>query len=161
MGADLYIEQLFQPQMVKYRPLFEAAVRRRDSLPQGSPATAEAQAEVSRYFELMYAEGYFADSYTGTCVLNRLGLSWWEDVAPLCTDGAFLRDERLRQFRELIAKAPLRLPTKEELQADRVHVDDGDNSLEAWHRYFAQGREQLLAFLDQAIALDAPVFCWL
>ena len=36
MGADLYIEKINKPIQEKYEPLFEAAVRRRDSLPRGS-----------------------------------------------------------------------------------------------------------------------------
>ena len=31
MGADLYIEKIHHPLIQKYEPLFEAAVRRRDS----------------------------------------------------------------------------------------------------------------------------------
>jgi hypothetical protein len=82
-------------------------------------------------------------------------------VAALCGEGDLLRGERLRQFRDMVANAPLSLPTRQELQADHLPVDEGKNSLEAWHQHFAQGREQLVAFLDQAISLNAPIRCWL
>ena len=110
MGADLYIEKLHQPLRQKYEPLFEAAVRRRDALPPKSRKARAAQKEVTRYYDLMYSQGYFRDSYNASNVLNRLGLSWWVDVKPLCTPDRRLRDGPLRRFRDLVAGATLKLP---------------------------------------------------
>jgi hypothetical protein len=49
MGADLYIEKIHHPLMQKYEPLFETAVRRRDTLPPKSKEAAAAQREVTKY----------------------------------------------------------------------------------------------------------------
>ena len=37
----------------------------------------ELQAEVSKYYEKMYEVGYFRDSYNGSSLFWKLGLSWW------------------------------------------------------------------------------------
>lgn len=160
MGADLYIEQIHRPLIQKYQPSFDAAVRGRDRLPRGSPQAEAAQAEVEQYYGRMYAEGCFRDAYNVTGVLGRLGLSWWRDVIPLCTRKQELRDDPLRKFRDMVARAPLRLPTRAQLKKERVKLtDSGEDSLEAWHRYYRERREQLLAFLDRAIALNTHIRC--
>lgn len=160
MGADLYIEKIHQPLVEKYQPMFKAVVRQRDRLPPGSPEAEAAQALVTKYYDLMYSDGYFRDSYNGTSVLWRLGLSWWRDVIPLCTKAHKLRQDKLRRFREMVANAPLNLPTKEELEKEQLPVtESGEDSLEAWHQYYREKRDQLLAFLDQAIALNTPIHC--
>lgn len=76
MGADLYIEKIHQPLLEKYQPLFDEAVRQRDALPRDSKEAKAAQRKVTRYYDLMYSDGYFRDSYNVTSVLWRLGLSW-------------------------------------------------------------------------------------
>jgi hypothetical protein len=160
MGADLYIEQIHQPLFDKYQPMFEAAVRQRDRLPRGSQEAEAAQALVEKYYDRMYADGYFRDSYNVTGVLRQLGLSWWRDVIPLCTQAHKLRQDKLRQFRRRVANAPLHLPTLEELKQEHAMVtESGEDSVEAWHRYYRERRDQLLAFLDQAIALNTHIRC--
>ena len=160
MGADLYIEKIHRPLMQQYEPLFEAAVRRRDSLPRDSKDAQAAQRAVTKYYDLMYSEGYFRDSYNATSVLWRLGLSWWQDVTPLCTINRKLRQDRLRKFRDMVASAKLELPSKEEIEQHNGKVDEqGENSLAEWHKYFVEQRAALLAFLDKAIELNSPVHC--
>lgn len=160
MGADLYIEKIHHPLMQQYAPLFEAAVRRRDSLPSNSKAAHAAQREVTKYYDLMYSEGYFRDSYNATSVLWRLGLSWWQDVTPLCTRNRKLRHDKLCQFRGMVASAKLELPSKEEIEKHSGKVDEqGKNSLAEWHQYYVEQRDALLAFLDKAIELNSPVHC--
>jgi len=135
-------------------------VRRRDALPRRSKKVEAAQAEVTKYSDLMYAEGCFRHSYNVTSVLWRLGLSWWEDVTPLCTQAHRLRGPNLRRFRQMVAQAELKLPSKEELEAKQATVtESGEDSLDAWHRYYREKRDQLLAFLDQAIALNTYIYC--
>jgi hypothetical protein len=160
MGADLYIEQIHKPLVEKYAPLLQAAVRRRDSLPRDSKEREQAQAEVEKYDELLYSDGYFRDSYNVTSVLWRLGLSWWQDVQPMCTRAGFLRSERLRRFREMVANAELRPATREELEEHEATVEEtGENSVEEWHKYYVERRQKLVTFLDQAIALRARILC--
>ncbi len=159
MGADLYIEKINKPIQEKYEPPFEAAVRRRDSLPRGSKEAEAAQAEVTKYYDLMFSEGYFRDSYNVTCLLNWLGLSWWQDVIPLCTRARKLRQDKLRKFRDMVANATLEPVTREKIEARGGTVDEGENSLEEWHRYFMEKHAELVVFLDQAIDLNTHVTC--
>jgi hypothetical protein len=159
MGADLYIEKIRKPILKKYEPLFEEAVRRRDSLPRGSKEADAAQGEVTKYFDLMFSEGYFRDSYNVTCLLNWLGLSWWQDVIPLCTKKRRLRADKLRKFREMVANAKLEPVTRELVEQRGGTVDDGENSLAEWHRYFVEKHAELVVFLDRAIQLKTDVTC--
>src|SRR5580698_2449823 len=105
MGADLYLEKIHHPRMKQYEPLFQAALGKRDSARPKSREFRAAQREVGKYYDLMYAEGYFRDSYNVTNVLNRLGLSWWADVSPLCTTDRKLCGDNLRRFRDMVAAA--------------------------------------------------------
>src|ERR1017187_4635530 len=151
MGADLYIEKLQQPLRQKYEPLFEAAVKKRDALPPNSRKAHAAQKVVTKYYDLMYSQGYFRDSYNVGNVLNRLGMSWWVDVKPLCTPDRKLHGGQLRRFRDMVANAKLTLPMREEIEKQGGTVGDTDkNSLAAWHKYFAREHTALLAFLNQA-----------
>jgi hypothetical protein len=160
MAADLFIERIHQPLMQQYEPLFEAAIRRRNSFPPKSKEAETAHAEVTKYYDLMFSEGYFRDSYNSTNLLSRLGLSWWQDVSRLCTLNQKLRQDRLRRFREMVANAKLQLPSKEELEKDNGKLDEqGENSLAEWHKYFVEKHAELFAFLDKAIELNSPIHC--
>ena len=160
MGADLYIEKIHDALMRKYEPLFEAAVKKRDALSAKSPKALKAQEEVTKYYDLMYSEGYFRDSYNATNVLNRLGLSWWTDLKPLLRDERFLEGENLRLFRDMVSKATLELPSKEDLEKLCGRVDDkGENSLPEWHKYLTEKHRVLISFLDKAIEVDSAIRC--
>jgi hypothetical protein len=160
MGADLYIEKIHQTRTKKYEPHYDEAIRRRNALPPKSMAYRQAHAQVIKYYDLIYSEGYFRDSYNATNVLNRLGLSWWADVLPMCTEDQKLEGGKLRHFRDRVAAATLTLPTKEELEKHHGTLEDqGENSLAGWHDYFIQKHAELLAFLNEAIALDSAVQC--
>jgi hypothetical protein len=160
MGADLYIQQIHKPIMDKYQPLFHAAVRKRDALPKGSKAAAGAQEEVTKCYDLMYSEGYFRDSYNCTSVLWTLDLSWWRDVTPLCDEQRDRKGENLKKFREMVATANQWVPSRRQLKKQHATVDnEGENSLEEWHKYYKEEREKLLAFLNQAIELNTSIHC--
>jgi hypothetical protein len=159
MGADLYIKSVHDPLLEKYQPLFDKAVRHRDALPNDSKEREAAQREVEKYYELMYAEGYFRDSYNSTNVLWTLGLSWWRDVVPLLNKHRELTGENPRRFRDRVAVVRQCLPTKEKLEERGARVGDtGENSVEAWHQYFVEKRAKLLVFLDAAIELETGIY---
>jgi len=160
MGADLYIEKIHRPLMKKYEPLFDEAVKHRDSLHPKSSEFGAAQEKVTAYYDLMYSDGYFRDSYNATSILNQMDLSWWRDVTPLCSEDKKLRDDSLRTFRTMVADATLRLPNKDDIERQGGKVTDtGDSSLIEWHRYFTEKRVQLLSFLDKAIRLNSAIHC--
>src|SRR6185312_1760536 len=126
----------------------------------GSKKWNAAQEEVTNYYELMYSEGYFRDSYNCTSVLWTLDLSWWRDVTPLCDDHGDLKGENLVKFREMVASANQWLPSRRQLKKQHATVDEeGENSLEEWHKYYREKRQKLLAFLDQAIELNTSIHC--
>lgn len=159
MGADLCVPEWNEPVLQKYEPLFERAVRKRDSLPHGSSDAITAQREVEKYFDLICSEGRFQDSYNAACVLATLGLSWWGDVAPLCDEDRKIKGENLKRFRDMVANATQYLPTKEELIERGGYVAEGEDSVEEWHKCFREKRERLLAFLDEAIRKNAAIHC--
>ena len=79
MGADLYINSLYEPQRARWEQKFEAAVKHRDSLPADSPERDEAQIEVDHCFTQMRSQGYFRDPYNDWDLLWHFGLSRSEE----------------------------------------------------------------------------------
>ena len=159
MGADLYIRSLSEACRKQWEPVFNAACRKRDKFGRGTPEGDAAQKEVNEAYDKMFAEGYFRDSYNATNCLNRVGLSWWADVVPLCNKKGQMGIRNIRKFRKMITDAKLEPMTKEQLLANHATVDDGVNSVEAWNKYYADGIKELLAFLDKALELKEPIDC--
>ncbi len=171
MGADLYINSIQEKLRAKYDPLFNKAVAKRDELKrQGKTQEAEeAQKEVTKYYDLVNSEGYFRDSYNGTALMRYLyltneegqedSLSWWRDITTLQNGKSEITGKNLEKFLIMVLAADLRLPTKEELIANRCQVDEtGENSVEGWHKYLIEKRERLVNFISQAIEMNEPIF---
>ncbi len=59
----------------------------------------------------------------------------------------------------MVANATLEPVTREKIEARGGTVDEGENSLEEWHRYFVEKHAELVVFLDQAIELNTHVTC--
>lgn len=154
MGADLYIESVNEKCLAKWKPKFDAAVAARDAATTDE-ARKELQKEVSRCYDEMYADGYFRDSYNSTNLLWQLGLSWWEDVGNMLDEEGNLPVETIKEFVETVKDREV--PPPHELRLEQACVDDGENSLESWHRYFVEKRERFIKFLETAIRLDEPI----
>ena len=153
MGADLYINKLYQPNLEKYKPLFEAAVQRRDSATDAEEINLH-QAKVDEYYDLMYSEGYFRDSYNDSSVLWQLELSGWGDVIPMLNRRGNLVGKNLDAFIAMLENR--QIPDKENLS----HIShDNDQELQEWHTYFVEKRLRLIEFLKTAKQLRAPVYC--
>lgn len=160
MGADLFIEQIHTPLVNRYKPLFLAALQKRNQAPKGSKAATVAQAELEKYAALMDSAGYFRDSYNATSVLWRLDLSWWVDVLPLCDKKRYLKGGSLVKFRQMVQNAKLNLPSHQELKGQGLKLAaEGEHSVAGWHAYFKESHARLLAFLDEAIALNTSIYC--
>lgn len=160
MGADLFIPSLSTACRAKWEPVFKAACAKRDKLGRGTSAWEAAQKEVTEACDKMYAEGYYRDSYNATNCLNRVGLSWWKDVVPMCRkkDGVMsLRN--VKKFRNMVAKAKIEPVTRDSLLAAHATVDNDTNSVEAWNKYYVDGIKELIAFLDKALELKEPIDC--
>lgn len=154
MGADLYIPKLRDPVRAEWMPKFEERVALRNSA-QDDAARDAAQRLVEEASAHIWAdEHYFRDSYNATSVLNRLGLSWWQDMEyDVSDEDAEINcsPDACRRFLAKVEAASLAPATREELERRHASVDDGENSPEAWNKYFAEKRERLVAFLKRAV----------
>jgi hypothetical protein len=158
MGADLYLGKECEIARKYVEPLFDQAVKLRDKYQRGSVEAKVAQEMVSAVYDAMYPDSaYFRDSYNATSVLWTLGLSWWQDVKP--NSRGNLSGKNLKSFRNRVAKAKQNLPTLEELKTKNVTIDDGENSVESWHKYYTEKRAKLLTFLDRAIKERKAIRC--
>lgn len=154
MGADLYIKKLQAPVEAEWKQKFDEAVALREAA-QDDIARAAAQKLVDEAYEHRWGgDHYFRDSYNSTSILWRLGLSWWKDLEYDEYNEATeinVGPEKCRQFLEKVQSAPFTLPTKEELEQRHAKVDDGENSVEEWHKFYTDKRDRLVAFLKRAI----------
>ena len=144
MGADLYIRPIFERQRNRYAPKFYHWVTIREaSVSQNE--RAQAQEQVARYFDLMYAKGYFRDSYNDSNLLCRFELSWWEDVVPrLNAQHALDVTQTTWLLRTLKEHEPVfKASTAKDPQRD----------------YFVQTYRELRAFLRLALQRNEPIEC--
>ena len=148
MGADLYIHSIRQQFETKYRQQLDAAMNQGDAC------------EIARLAGLMNATGHFRDAYNLSSVLRPLGLSWWGGVSPMLDAAYLLKGENLKQFRNMVSTAKFKLPTIAEFRQAGVRLKKrGPRSRAGWRRHYVMGRAELVAFLDQAIALNTSVHC--
>jgi hypothetical protein len=147
MGADLYIDSVYESNRAVWAPQFEEAVTLRDSLTPGTPEHEEAQQRVSYCYEQMCSRGYFRDPYNDWDVLWQFGLSWWTDVIPMLD-----KENRLSvaSARRLLAM----LDQREESFEQRLAGLPGKNQQSYRDRYV-----ELRQFLNQAVALGESVNC--
>lgn len=157
MGADLYIKPISNKHKAEWRPKFDEAVALRDAA-QDEVAREAAQKLVSEAYDKMYADdGYFRDSYNGTSVLNRLGLSWWQDMeydldSEKDPNEHNVSPDACRRFLAKVKAAELQPATRAELEDRHCKVEnEGDNSVDGWNKYFTEKRQRLIAFLERAI----------
>lgn len=121
MGADIYLNSIYKARQKKFRPSFNRAVKRRDTIgkeacvaagldpdtwgntrnaldanPKAKAAFEKAQARVDRAFEAIRGcgpdFGYFRDLYNETGLYGRLGRSWWRDV-DLAQEGEWFAED--------------------------------------------------------------------
>lgn len=118
---------------------------------------AKADARVSKYYDKMYEVGYFRDSYNGTSLFWRLGMSWWQ--CPYIKDGKISVENAKKLLAEVKA-TKMKPVTVEELKENHCQVDD-KNSPESWNKFFLDKKERFIAFLQEAIdkglAIEASV----
>lgn len=146
MGADLYINTIYEQQRQRYEPGFDKWVKIRDQ------ATTEeererAQRRVNWYLDRLHERGYFRDPYNPADLLWQFQLSWWSDVLPLVNDkddlGVATSGKLLTRLRE-------REPVFEESLKSRD---------QRWQKYFRRRYEVLKAFLKEAIDRNEPIHC--
>lgn len=159
MGADLYINKLYKANRNKYQPLMDAWVELRDAHPHGSKEADKAQKKVSYYYDKVYSVGYFRDSYNGSNVLNRLGLSWWKDFDKFIDlkKSRSVSPKSAQKFLDLIRPLPIQEVDAAKLKEMGCVVDDSKNSPESWNKSFHEQKAELVKFLETAIKLKTPI----
>jgi hypothetical protein len=114
MGADLYLNSVYNANNAIWQPKFRAAVDERDRLrKQGDDTEADAmQVLVSEYYDKLNEVGYYRDSYNSTGFIRLLGLSYWQPDVP---------------YRDFVAVAPF-----EPLELDEDDEDDERETIHGW-----------------------------
>jgi len=145
MGADLYINSLYQPQLRKWEPKFEKAARLRDSLKPGTEEHRRAQAHVEKCYEKMYERGYFRDPYNDNDLLWKFGLSWWTDVIPMLDGEGQLSVEKAAGLLALLK------------QRDNIFQLNLAQLPASERKSFLDRYAKLQKFLNDAIELGSPI----
>lgn len=165
MGADLYIEKIYEPAYQAAAPLFEAACKARDAaieklVSDGVIASKHAaldhpdikalQEKVSECHDAMYAKGYFRDSYNRSSLFWVLGLSWWDLGKTHWPKGTMRGNAKISALRDLVLSKPLTreivkayLEEHSEEMADPADVD-------GWFEYWTKKRQDFVDFLNEA-----------
>jgi hypothetical protein len=161
MGADLYIKNIRDPIKAVWQPKMDEALALRDAAQDDVARTAAQKLVDEAYEHIWGGDGYFRDSYNGTSILGRLGLSWWRDleydVAYDKASGSYpggnnISAEACKRFLDKVrAAGEPGVATESELQSRHCAVDDGENNVESWNKYFREKHTRLLAFLERAI----------
>lgn len=127
-------------------------------------------------------DGYFRDPYTDASILWVAAGAFWPSIADQITEpidepsqssSPWLAAEgdipaqiplaRVRELAALLSTPSSNLPEQHHLArwgAPTMRVEaEGPYRLSAWHAYFEQRRQTLLAFLEKAIAREEPILC--
>jgi hypothetical protein len=157
MGADLYLNSVFQEHCDKYAPKFDQWVAKRKALYKAGQQEAadRAQKQVLKYFEKMHERGYFRDSYNPSNLLWLFDLSWWQDVLEVLVDkDGKMSTRNAERFLQMLAD---REPVFE-AKLKKVKPAKGETRAEV-EEYFRKKYERLKAFLRQAIDRKESVQC--
>lgn len=147
MGADLYIEMVFEPSYRRWKNRFEEAVARRDACAQDTPEHKLWQSRAEGCYDQMYSAGYFRDSYNPSNLLWKFDLSWWKDVIPMLDERNNLTVAQAETLLEMLdERGPVFEKKMAQLSASK-RLDFRDRATE------------LQMFLQMAIKLDSPIHC--
>jgi hypothetical protein len=157
VGADLYLNSVFQKNRDKYEPKFDHWVIKRNALEKAGEQEAadRAQKWVSKYYGKMYERGYFRDSYNSSNLLWLFDLSWWRDVLEVLVgkDGK-MSPRNAKRFLQMLAD---REPVFE-ANLKKVKPAKGETRAEV-EKYFRDKYERVKAFLRQAIDRKECIQC--
>jgi len=202
MGADLYINKIYDANHDKYETKFDYAVKVRNAFdkilsreiiaeiskivnggktrsyfddPKPVPedmelsarlrsyvdnynAYCKAQSEVTKYHSKMYERGYFRDSYNGTSLFWRLGLSWWNDLKDYTNSNSELTPEGAKKLLEKVKSTRLKPVTEDYLREHNCQLDE-ENTVKSWQKYFINKKRNFIRFLELAIRLNTNIYC--
>lgn len=169
MGADIYLNSLYQKNHDLYYPQFTEAAALRDRLQNAGDEEGAEQVQtlVSDLYEKMYETGYYRDSYNDSNFFWLLDLSWWQPPLKYTRQGTWtpakckkilkIIDTRMQNgtFQQNFLKkfAP------DVLQEEDPKLIDAATESEAWRKFFIGKYEKLTSLLRQAIDLNEPLEC--
>jgi hypothetical protein len=157
MGADLYLNSVFQKHRDRYAPKFDHWVAKRNALEKAGQQEAadRAQKWVLKYYGKMHERGYFRNSYNGSNVLWLFDLSWWRDASDvLVGKGGKMSPRNAKRFLQMLAD---REPVFE-ANLKKVKPAKGETRAEV-EEYFRDKYERLKSFLRQAIDRKESIQC--
>ena len=138
MGADLYIDCIYNANHKKYEKKFDEAVVERSKYESKTKEYDEAHEKVSELYSKMYSKGYFRDSYNDSSLFWMLDLSWW-DLSEKKILRYQMNVEKTKKLKELVT-------SREEILVSKLNGEDKDKI-----EYFMYRYRRLLKFLDEAI----------
>lgn len=183
MGADIYLNSIYERQNEKWRPIFEQAVKNRDKFcqrygemtdPKLKLQYDKLQAYVNEAYEMMAEAGYFRDSYNDTSLFWMLGLSWAKLSDELLDEDYNLPIEAARRHLAVVETARDRFDPlfaawvererqgKSTARGDAYDLEGNnftgeDNTVADWEAYFREKLDRWIALLKQSIELNEPL----
>lgn len=157
MGADLYLNSVFEPNYYHYKPQFDEWVRRRDKFLRAGREgeAAAAQTQVEAYYDKLFGAGYFRDSYNATNLLWKFDLDWWGTVGEeLLDETGHMQPAQAQRFLAMLSEHEATF----EVSMKHLTVWEGW-TYDALETYFREKYEKLKAFLKEAISRNEPIVC--
>lgn len=124
-----------------------------------------AQEMVTFFYDKMYEEGYYRDSYNLSNLLWVLGSDYWQTFATLLDKKSYMQVPKIEGFINWLEAH--KVPDLETFMKERLAGDSKDG-WERWfkeekpediHTFFVQKREEMLTFFRKAMELNEPVRC--
>lgn len=159
MGADLYFTNTFKANQEKYEDKFKLAVTLRNKA-ESDKEKKHLQKEVERFYNLMYSEGYFRDSYNSYNLLAKFGLSWWKDVIPMLENGNLtpLKAKRLLVMLKQ-REDQFQFTISDQIVSDFDKVTPLFKDMTEQIQYYNDRYMELQAFLSTAIKSGQSIDC--
>lgn len=151
MGADIYLESEYKANERKHRRNFYRWCKKRDNAADDTRKKV-CQNKVEYYHAMMYSRGYFRDSYNDSNFLNRVGLSWWQDVVPKLDKEGKLPVNQMEWLKKELVSRKFKPVSATEAKAWNEQVSE-------INLYFERKQKDLLNLLDTAIRKGEPLYC--
>lgn len=161
MGADIYLDSVFEPHHAKWQPIFDDACRRRDAAKQsGNERLARSiqEKDVEPAYEHLHEKGYFRDSYNASDLLWTMDLSWWTDVGDRLDEKGILPVKECQWLMDTLYKRFPSVDWGRWYESQKSDLDP-EEELSGWVEFFKGEFEALTALLRQAIDLDEGLRC--
>lgn len=146
MGADLYLNTTYKRNSKRFEVKFNSAVMHRNAQTD-KEKEEELQKEVTKYYELMYSQGYYRDSYNDSNLLWQFGLDYWKTFKKLLNDKGDLEPKAARTVLAMLKR-------REKTFYDKMVSLDQEN-----RDYFVNKYSQLRGFLCEAIVAERSIEC--